>query len=211
MALGGHKKAAHLAGPESVEQRIWTTIRQLGAEGSRISRPDIAFVSKAAERAISDYVQRLLLGGYLKADQVRPRDRLCNKEFAYVTYKLTRDVGATAPRLKRDGTLKRESNRERMWRALRILRSCSALDLQLSVNAAGGGPELPYLTAKTYLLQLRQAGYLAVAQAGRSGQGKAGSVFRLVPSMNTGPRSPIKQKGGAVYDPNKGEVAWQPK
>lgn len=206
---GGCKKPAHLAGPVSVEQRIWTAIRARRDAGKTITRADVEFDSGQKANAVRSYFIRLVAGGYLKGRRALPRSATCS-HFSWQTYDLARDVGLQAPRLASDGSELQLSARERMWQSLRILKATSALDLQLTVSAAGGKP-LPYLTAKTYLLKLKRAGYVVVEQRGRSGQGKAGSRFRLLPSMNTGPRSPIEQKTGAFFDPNLNRTVWRPR
>lgn len=206
---GGHKRPAHLAGG-SVEQKMWDAVRALQAKGKPFTRADVEFASKQAETAVRCYVCRLAAGGFIKAQGKQPRDGALCPHYSWQRYALVRDVGHRAPRLDKAGRLLRETNRERMWTALRVLKQFTPLDLQLSVNAAGGRT-LPYLTAKTYLQGLAQAGYLVVVSAGRTGPGSRASTYRLVNAMDTGPRSPIEQACGAFFDPNIREVTWQPK
>jgi hypothetical protein len=203
----GGKKPAHLAGPVSAEQRIWNAIRARHALGKRFTRADVEFDSKVNGRTVKAYFERLVAGGFLRPEKRLPRSSTC-PHFTWARYTLVRDVGLQAPRLRRDGTeATLGAARERMWQAVRILRGFNALDVQLAVNAAGGKP-VPLASAKTYLQQLARGGYLKVTQKARSGMGRSLARYCLLPSMNTGPRSPVAQKSRAIYDPNLGEVVW---
>jgi hypothetical protein len=206
---GGGKKPAHIAGPVSVEQRIWNAIKARSARrpGASFTRADIEFDTKANERTVKRYIERLVLGAYLRGENKLPKSKTC-QHFTWQDYTLIRDIGLQAPRLKPDGSpVTGGVAREAMWQTVRIQKGFSALDVQLAVNAAGGKP-VPLGTAKSYLQDLARAGYLKVTQPARCGMGRQLARYMLLPSMNTGPRSPMTQKSGAIYDVNLGEVVW---
>lgn len=205
----GGSKPRHLAGPDRVEQLIWNAIRARNALGKLFTRADIEFDSKQAPSAVKCYFERLVAAGFLKGARRLPKSQH-SPHFTWQDYLLFRDVGQQAPRLKRDGTpATGGSVRERIWQTVRILKGFSALDVQLAIEA--GGAKASYESVKSYVLKLAQAGYFVSSTRGKSGPGRNGTQYRLVPSMNSGPRPPVWSKTGSVYDPNLNRIVWQRK
>jgi hypothetical protein len=199
--LGG-KKPVHLVaagGFLTARDRIWAAIR---ARRTRFTRPDIAFDTKAPEHTVRSYFDLLLQAGYLRPLEHKPRSEH-SAQFRYARYELVRDVGAHAPRLRPDGseaTLGRKQ--EQLWQAVKILREFDARQLTLTVRAAQC--PVSFNTVKTYVQALARAGYLVCAGRGKHNVG----WYRFVGSMNTGPRPPVLQNSGDIFDPNLGEVVW---
>ncbi len=81
--------------------------------------------------------------------------------------------------------------RERMWRAMRILRQFHIRDLIQVAEIAGRK------AAERFLQDLTRAGYLRVAEHAR---GCDGSVYALI--RNTGPFAPRVGRKGLTLDPN---------
>lgn len=184
---------------ETVEQRIWTVLRELHAAGKRISQPDIEFLAKVKAGAVRYYVARLLLAGHLK--EVKRRARGAHGAwFTYASYTLARDTGMTAPRLRRDGSpATRGLAREQMWRTVKILREFDARDLSLAAST----PACPVTVgnANNFLQMLARGGYMIVSRRNR---GRASLArYRFLPGMNTGPRPPAA-RGMRVFDHNRG-------
>mgnify|MGYP001580370799 FL=1 len=90
-----------------------------------------------------------------------------------------------------------------MWRSLRILGELDADELagQASIVV----PTTSW-TARSYLKWLKRAGYVVEVQASKPGK-KA--RYRLAPGKYTGPRPPMIQRIGQVFDPNLGEVVFR--
>jgi hypothetical protein len=61
-------------------------------------------------------------------------------------------------------------------------------------------------TARSYLKWLKRAGYVVEVQASKPG---TKARFRLGHGKYTGPRPPMIQRIGQVFDPNLGEVVFR--
>lgn len=87
--------------------------------------------------------------------------------------------------------------RDRIWQAMRILRSFTVADL---VATAEAGRE----NARRYVVGLRNAGYVVMARPKRNGHRGGHALYRLV--RDTGPHAPRLQSDGRTYDPNEHQV-----
>ncbi|GEO82298.1 hypothetical protein ROR02_24290 [Pararhodospirillum oryzae] len=173
-------------------QGIWETLRALTAGGASASLPEILDGSAEAHKStIRTYLRCLEAAGIV-----------AREEGDGVRYRLLRDPGPEAPRLRRDGSPAQHSlGTEQMWR---VLRMASALDArELAVTASTEEHPVALDTARAYLRALDRAGYLAVVEPGRPGH-KVGTghltVYRLI--NNTGPLPPQIQRIKAVWDQN---------
>lgn len=116
-------------------------------------------------------------------------------------YRLIRDVGVEAPRVRPDGTLDdAPSDQERMWQAMKVLRAFRAADIQASTQIAA------LISIRGYIAHLHRAGYLAIVEPGIRGRREAS--YRLLPTQNTGPRPPTIKRGRIVVDQNTGRQMW---
>jgi hypothetical protein len=93
------------------------------------------------------------------------------------------------------------SGTEAMWNAMRALGSFTAPEL--SVAASTEETPVAPETAKSYTALLARAGYLKVERAGNP---RRPSLYRLKPSMNTGPEAPAILRTKLVFDRNRNEI-----
>ena len=102
----------------------------------------------------------------------------------------------------------RETNQQRMWRAMRILRRFTLNDLTMQASTEDG--IVTHKGAKVYCRYLEWAGYLRRPgkKAGRSRWSFERAVFILV--RNSGPLCPQVTSKKAVYDPNTSKIVWAP-
>jgi len=191
------RKSVHLelVGGKGIRQRVWERIRAM--RGADFALLDVTYGGECAA-TVRDYILGLERAGYLVL--VSPGDHRAPKR-----WRLVRDAGAEAPRVRRDGTpVTMGLAQEQMWRTLRMLRG----DINARELAAHAGtPEIPVreTAAADYLNNLHHAGYMECTRPhvkGRAGQAR----YRLV--SNTGPRPPMVCRADAIYDPNLGKTVW---
>ncbi len=170
----------------------WRIMLDLDRDQGAFTVRDVDRETNTSRFSIEHYVKRLLRGGFLSivGERVIPGCPAKAK-----VYRLVRRPAA-APRLRDDGTPVPPSAQERLWRGMRTLRQFDARELAFAAGVEGH--EVPTKTAQRYINQLALAGYLAVI-AGRTGRA---CVYRLKPSMNTGPKPPSVLKIEAVWDRN---------
>lgn len=129
------------------------------------------------------------------------------------TYRLVKDEGIEAPRVRRDGSRVTQGlAQEQMWRTLRMLPGDTNAR-ELAAHACTSATPVAEAAAKDYLLTLAKAGYLLTTQEGKGlgyGRGGVQARYRLKPSRNTGPRPPMICRTRVVYDPNEDKIVWQP-
>lgn len=181
---GEHSLAVHVPrGPEA----WWPAIVKIDAICSPWTVAEVAMLTGSVRRSIQDYVGRLCAAGI--AASLRPG-----------CYRLVRRP-TEAPRLERDGSVSPPTGQQQMWTAIRALQSFSYVELAhaASIDTRPISP----VAAKTYVNLLGRAGYLAVVQKAKPG---TPAVWRLKPSMNTGPLSPLVMRTKFVWDPNRAEV-----
>lgn len=102
-----------------------------------------------------------------------------------------------APHVRRDGSIIPPTAQEQLWRAMRNLKTFGLSELVFAARTDEVAPG--YQTAKRYVCRLTSAGYLL----GLPTRGKM--LYRLKPSMDTGPKPPEARKLSAelIWDPNK--------
>ncbi|NDY56299.1 hypothetical protein G3N56_06010 [Desulfovibrio sulfodismutans] len=172
----------------SKRDAMWTAMRQLGS----FTLVDVSRAAKATEPAATDYVKALVLAGIV-ADSgemvMGPRGRTRK------LYRLARDMGVDAPRVAKDGRVLPPSGRQRMWRAMGILKEFSPRDLAITASL----PEAPVAVAEAvyYCVWLTRGRYLRQAGAGR---------YVAIEAMRTGARAPLIQRIRRLVDANTGEI-----
>lgn len=172
--------------PTECRQAIWDEIRRY-KNGFSIKDLDI----KLAASSINDYLMGLFKAEYLEL--VNP-----STSSKPAAYRLIRDIGNDAPRVRRDGTpVTQGQGRQQMWNAMHILKTFTFTDL--AFNASTDDHTVAESEAKTYCAALCRAGYLVTRPEGR---------YMLIPSMWTGPHPPQIQRTKQVYDPNLKRVVW---
>lgn len=176
------------------QQGFWEIIRDLKA----FTVSDVDQRSNVARSTVRDFIVRLERGGFVARDGV-------DETSGHIRYRLVRDQ-PDAPKLKRDGSPARQRlGQDQMWRVIRMSGSGGLTATDLALTASTEDHPVKLTTAQAYLKALHRAGYLAVLRPGRPGH-KPGTgsltVYRLLPSMRTGPLAPQVQRIKAVWDPN---------
>lgn len=195
MAGGRGRKKIDLEmhGAKGNRQRIWEAIR-VGAVGFRAY--DISRRASVDDTTVRSYLQSLIKGEYIEV--------IDGARFEEQTLRLIKDIGAEAPAVTREGKPSTSGKgTEAMWRSLRILGELDADEL--AEQASVVVPTTTW-TARSYLKWLKRAGYVVEVQASKPGK-KA--RYRLAPGKYTGPRPPMIQRIGQVFDPNLGEVVFR--
>lgn len=193
MSLGRKQIHLEMQGGKGNRQRMWEAIR---ATPEQFTAYAIARAAQVHDDAVRSYLQSLVRGGYLQV--------VSGERFEEQTLHLHKDVGAEAPAVTREGKPSTAGKgTEAMWRTLRILGELDADEL--AAQASIVVPTTRW-TARSYLKWLNRAGY--VQQVGASRPGRL-ARYRLIPGKNTGPRPPMIQRIGQVFDPNLGEVVYR--
>lgn len=196
------RKPAHieLSGGKGPRQRVWEAIRKM--RGAAFDLLDVN-PGDVPRETVRDYVLSLARAGHLETvgERRRQHDRR--------RYRLVRDAGVEAPRVRRDGTpVTQGLAQEQMWRTLRRLRGDISA-LELAAHAGTSAAPVSPVAADDYLRNLARAGYLAITVAGQgTGRGGVPTRYRLLPERNTGARAPMVCRSQALYDPNLGRVVW---
>lgn len=146
-------------------------------------------IGATSHQAIRGYAACLEAAGYL--------ERI--PEASPVRWRLVRDVGVDAPRVRPDGTEIGPQPRDQMWRTMRIIGEFSAREL--AISASTEDLSVSVTSADLYVRRLERAGYLRCVLAARTG-----ARFRLIRSRYTGPRPPVARRDGTVIDLNTGEI-----
>lgn len=193
------RKPAHLEliGGKGLRQRLWERMR---AAQAPFALADLLHGGEDASTA-REYITGLFHAAYLSLRRAAVPRKLP------ALYSLARDVGAEAPRVRRDGTpVTMGLAQEQMWRTLRMLKGDTNAR-ELAAHAST--PETPVreTAAADYLGNLHRASYLRVTKAGK-GIGKGGVQARYQLISNTGPRPPMVCRTDAIYDPNLGKTVW---
>ncbi|MDR0249905.1 MAG: hypothetical protein LBI35_01100 [Burkholderiales bacterium] len=192
------RKPAHLerAGGKSLRQRIWERIRRYP---ERFSTMSIATDADIDRSTVRDYIKALERGNYSEIVETHKRPD-------YIVYRLVRNVGVDAPRLRNDGTPVTYGNgQDAMWRTMRISRADFSLS-ELSALASTDDCIVDQEAAAHYIKHLHRAGYLKKTKD--ETRGKHAVQARYVLARDTGPRAPMIQRTKCVYDPNLGEIVW---
>lgn len=201
------KPVTELAGGKGLRQRIWERIRALPKHAEFGLRDVITGVE--AKESARDYLLSLEKGGFL-AVAVEPTK--VGNVFTAKRWRLARDVGLEAPRVKRDGSpVTQGLAQEQMWRTLRMT-TCDTNARELAAHASTPSIPVAEVAAKDYLKTLFTAGYLERTAEGKgTGAGGIQARYRLKRNRNTGPRPPMVCRTKVVYDPNEDKVVWQPR
>ena len=182
---------AHQARPG--REAIWAAIRSPERRaGDSFTVLDLARETGANDKTVRDYLKALTAAGYLTDAPV-----FC--EGVAARWRLVRDVGVEAPRVRADGRpVTQGVVTEQLWRGMSILKDFTTADLVETASV-----RIPAETAKSYCQLLLACGYLRVLKKAEPVKGRL-ARYRLV--RNLGPRPPQIQRVKQVWDPNTGEV-----
>lgn len=179
--------AVLVAPTHAVETPLWRT---LGAAACPASIAELHLATRAHPNAIQHRLDRWVRAGLVTRLEGTPK-----------RYAMNDDTPRTPqpPRVAIDGraTARQSSQRERLWRAMRVLPGFDVPGLMLVANASRRSVE-------TLINALHRAGYLRQLSRGNSVKA-TWSTYRLV--RNTGPAAPsVNMARGVLTDGNTGNV-----
>ena len=179
-------------------EHYWLVMRTLGVNGNTFTVRQIFDRSNCSSQStIRDYVRRLAAAEYVET----PGTAIDDDGIARVSYRLLKHP-RTAPSLRRDGSpCSPAQGQAQMWNAIRALAVFTSPEL--AIAASPDDCVIAAATAKAYTAQLGRAGYLSVASKGSPGKP---TIWRLKPSMNTGPLAPKILRAKLVWDANREEI-----
>lgn len=179
------------------EAGYWALIREADKRGTW-TVPQIEAETNVGAGQIRAYVRKLVKAGVARVEKAETRhNRPLPKEYRLALKQKEQ------PRISARGMLVVSSQQDCMWRAMRTMRG------GFNVRELAHAASLPEQTvlekaAARYVELLVRAGYLALLQ---ERQGRYGlRVWRLKPSMNTGPLAPTVYRTEAIYDRNLNEI-----
>ena len=189
-------------------QAVWEAIR---AKKADFTVRGISEETRLRVSSVRDYLTGLVNAGYLEKELVPWRGTVLT------WYRLFKDVGREAPRVRADGSLVTQGNkREQMWRTIWIIKQFTPRDL--AIQASVDGSIVNLADAQDYCKHLAHAGYLKGRDSGlgtRNGcdhspvTGPQSLLYLAVPGRYTGPLPPMIQRTKQVYDPNLKAVIWK--
>lgn len=191
-----------LKGGKGLRQRVWDRLRLLDTDFCLL---DVT-VGDESKETVRDYLIGLERAGYLEVTNKGAKvGNVCTAK----KWKLAKNAGIEAPRVRRDGTaVTMGLAQEQMWRTLRMLKGDTNAR-ELAAHASTDAIKVAEVAAGDYLRNLHRASYLQCTVVGK-GLGRKGvgtlSRYRLI--SNTGPKPPMVQRTDAIYDPNLQEVVW---
>lgn len=187
-----------LAVPVSTGQEaIWQIIRDLDKKGPWSVADIDGETNRAHFDTLTEFVHRLRAGGYVAVVETRP-----TKSGTPINLHRLLIKQSDAPRLRRNGSKAPPSGQLQMWRAMRSLRSFDYRDL--ARVASTDDLTITEVTAKSYLHRLADAGFLQMLKPCKQGRvNSSPAVWRLRPSMNSGPLAPQILRTRFVFDPNR--------
>lgn len=168
------------------QDHFWRVMRAIQAAGLPITAREVALRSNEGKRSdIPAYLSRLARAGFVERT-------------GRGAYRIARQQTRT-PRLSRDG--RQTSRQQDMWNVMRgplAREGFTARDLMVW----GSTDETPIAleTAKAFIQRLSAAGYLLQLAPGKAFKL---SLWRLRPSMNTGPLPPRILHTRVVWDQNR--------
>lgn len=204
-------KPTHIAmvGGKSPRQRIWEAIRTHAA--GEFTQAQLCEATDIDFAPVSAYVVPMVKAGYLEMVREEHISPAVKTKF----YRLARDCGIEAPRLKKDGTPATKGLiNENIWRSIRMAGAKDFNNLEIAAMATTERVAVSADTVKSYITALHQAGYLRETRPVKNGKNAIRARYRLLPinaktKKAPGPRPPIVQQTRTVYDPNIGEVVWR--
>ncbi|WP_417691521.1 hypothetical protein [Roseibium sp.] len=189
----------------------WSVIRDLGRGGQLFTFREIDLRCNDLDgECIGEFLRRLRRAGFLEVVETRQVSTAGSgptnqKVIHQKIYRLLKRPSAT-PIINKNGSIGRQGlGQVQLWNAMRCLNAFDTRELTLAANTPQ--VEVRIETARTYVFHLENAGYLQVLRAGK---GTIGSIWRLKPGMNTGPRPPKILRSKMVYDSNRQQIMGTP-
>jgi hypothetical protein len=210
MKTGRKPAVLEMIGGKGNRQRLWDAIRHHGTETTWTKR-EVCKAARVDDETANSYFQGLKAAGYIEIDSHSKTDRHRGVVQGVRSYRLVRDIGAEAPRLRRNGEpVTQGLAQEQMWRTLRMLKG-DINPRELAAHATTTAATVCESAARDYLQSLHLAGYLTITRAEdkHAIAGTGTRRYQLNPQRNTGPRPPMVCRTSAVFDPNENRIVWQ--
>lgn len=184
----------------------WSVMRDLGKNGAEFTLAEIASRSNdPRDKSIGDFLHRLIKAEIVVVSRSYHEPTARGGSVKHNVYRLLSRPSKT-PIVNRDGSAGQQGEKNaNMWTAMRCLSQFTKHDL--AISAATDDLPVSVRTAAAYIHHLLNAGYLLELRASKS---RTPAIWRLKPSMNTGPEAPRILRTKLVYDVNKGLVMGAP-
>ncbi len=185
------------------QAHFWKVMRTLQADHGEFTAPQVDLASNADIRDIHKFIRTLVAAGFVEL--AGEDDGPTNGGTPLKSYRIVRDQAA-CPRLSKSYV--QGTGQRNMWNVLRGPLGRSGVTV-VDLAAYASTEEIPVSreTAGSYAKLLVQAGYLVPVVKGGA---RKLAVWRLKPSMNTGPLPPMILRTKLVYDQNAGKVMGEP-
>lgn len=203
--MGRKRVELEMKGGKSPRQRIWEAIR---ANRKAFTLVSIAEAVGGLEVSIGHYFRVLNAAEIIEVIAEEKVGKLGMRK----TYRLVRDNGVEAPRVKRDGSpAVHGAGNQAMWGTMhRLFERNDFSCAELASFASTASVTVAESSATKYVKALHAAGYLDRTQeassGGRNHLNARQARYRLKASKYTGPRAPIIRKPLTVYDANVGRI-----
>jgi hypothetical protein len=179
----------------------WSVIRDLGKNKGCFTLQQIhQRCDDEGIGRVKEFLRRLILAGI--AERVSGDEP---GKFRTGVYRLVKRPAPT-PCLNPDGSPGRQGRvQDQIWVAIRSLKTFDVNEL--TIAASTDEIVMKRETVRDYVSHLEKAGYL---QTLRKQSPKAPAIWRLKPSMDTGPKAPKILASKMVYDANRKEIMGKP-
>lgn len=178
---------------------FWSVACALQAEHREFTVSAIDLASNADSGDIRKFIRSLVDAGY--AERIDDGEASPNGVSPAKRYRLVR-VQSECPRLGRSGS--QGTGQRNMWNVLRGPLGRGGINARdLAAYGSTDATPVSIDSAKAYLKMLAGGGYLSCVVEGSPGRL---AIWRLRPSMNTGPLPPMILRSKVVYDQNAEKV-----
>jgi len=172
---------------------VWAAIRKRC--GAPFSIADIHGDTDIPRATIRDYLSCLKAAGIVNVKTGNPA------KFQTVEWRLIRDPGADAPRVRQNGEAVTQGlGNQALWRTIKILGSFTPAELALAASTKAVAVKAS--AAQDYLKYMLRAGYV------RRTAPRPAIRYSFVRSRDPGPLPPQIQRVKQVFDPNSKTVVW---
>ncbi|MBB3947249.1 hypothetical protein GGQ73_003215 [Rhizobium skierniewicense] len=182
--------------PVRGEDHYWSVMLEKSRTGTAFTARDIFEQSNANMDTIREFIKRLVKAGFLAKAGTLP-----NKAETFSVAK----VQAATPRVRRDGTvIETVTATQCMWNAIRNTFRTGFTVADLVRWASTDDTRITTRFAAAYIDHLNKSGYLIPLMTDGMAGGEA--MWKLDPSKNTGPLTPMILRAKIVFDQNRNEV-----
>lgn len=181
----------------NIEEQVWDIVRK-SETGLSVRDVRHQVVGEITYNRVKAWLDKWQAAGYV----ARTADT-STYPTVYL-YEVIHDCGQKPPQVDGNGTPKKQSGNEIVWRTARILKNFNARQVIASAN--DGDTQLNEKAVRQYLLHLYDAGYITWVNADDTQ-----ALAQYVLTVNTGPKAPEVQRGKKVYDGNLGIIVYDPK